>query len=612
MDKNRLLQVYLQQQTAPKITENAANDWVSYGDGEYKNMYPQFLIDIYNSSATHSAIVNASSAMIAGGEILIEEDGGNLSAFVQLKKFLASVNRNGETAHELVTKLAFDLKLFGAYAINIIWSKDKSKIAEMHHIPVEQVRVGRKNESGLVDEYYVSSDWGNYRKKEHTPRRVAAYNKLDRSEPSQIIYCGIYSPGMEAYFTPDYLSSTNWILTDHLTSEFHLSNITNGFSPSFWINFNNGIPTQEERHKIEHQIKEKFNGAGNAGKFVLTFSDDANSAPQLQPISLSDADKQYTVLNELCIQNIMIGHRVTSPMLLGVKTEGQLGGRNELMTAYELYSNTVINPMKDIALKGLKMVLDCNNINLPISLSEVSPLSSMFDADVLTDVLTQDEIREQLGYKPLEQAEEVNSRFSEQSALDHFLANYGEDEDLENWEMIDEDDAADEHEDFDFEYNLQKLHLARTGTSRAERKSEQDGLDKNLNLYRVRYVYTGKSKSDTGEREFCKKMMSANKVYRKEDIIGQAHSLSSIPANPDLSGNKSGIYNIWLHKGGANCHHRWYRRIYFRKFGEGKPNINTDKVITTTKARSQGFKPEANEQLVPVAPIDRKNRGYKN
>ena len=612
MDKNRLLQVYLQQQTAPKITENAANDWVSYGDGEYKNMYPNFLIDIYNSSATHSAIVNASSAMIAGGEILIEEDGGNLSAFVQLKKFLASVNRNGETAHELVTKLAFDLKLFGAYAINIIWSKDKSKIAEMHHIPVEQVRVGRKNESGLVDEYYVSSDWGNYRKKEHTPRRVAAYNKLDRSEPSQIIYCGIYSPGMEAYFTPDYLSSTNWILTDHLTSEFHLSNITNGFSPSFWINFNNGIPTQEERHKIEHQIKEKFNGAGNAGKFVLTFSDDANSAPQLQPISLSDADKQYTVLNELCIQNIMIGHRVTSPMLLGVKTEGQLGGRNELMTAYELYSNTVINPMKDIALKGLKMVLDCNNINLPISLSEVSPLSSMFDADVLTDVLTQDEIREQLGYKPLEQAEEVNSRFSEQSALDHFLANYGEDEDLENWEMIDEDDAADEHEDFDFDYNLQKLHLARTGTSRAERKSEQDGLDKNLNLYRVRYVYTGKSKSDTGEREFCKKMMSANKVYRKEDIIGQAHSLSSIPANPDLSGNKSGIYNIWLHKGGANCHHRWYRRIYFKKFGEGKPNINTDKVITTTKARSQGFKPEPNAQQVPVAPIDMPNKGYKS
>tara|TARA_R100000654_G_scaffold14456_1_gene31132 strand:- start:21641 stop:23479 length:1839 start_codon:yes stop_codon:yes gene_type:complete len=610
---NRLLQVYLKQQTAPKIVETGRNDWITYGDGEYTNVYPNFLIDIYNGSASHAAIVNATSAMIAGKDIVIDEDSGDLSTFVQLKKFLASINRNGETAHEIIKKCAFDLKLFGAYALNVIWSKDKTKISEVHHVSAEKVRVGKKNKSGLIDEYWVSSDWTQYRKKEYIPRRVAAFNTQDRSEPSQIIYCGLYSPGMEAYYTPDYLASTNWILTENLTSEFHLSNVQNSFNPSFWINFNNGIPTDEERYQIEQQIQSKFTSPGNSGKFVLTFSDDANSAPQLQPIQLSDADKMYETLNKLCVQNIMIGHRVVSPMLLGVKTEGQLGGRDELLTAYELYSNTVVAPMKDEVLKGLKMVLNVNNTNLPISLSEVSPLNSMFDTSILEDVLTQDEIREALGYEPLEQAQEVNSRFSsEESALDHFLANYGEDEDLENWELIDEDDAADEHEDFDFEYNLQKLHLARTGTSRAERKSEQDGYDKNLNLYRVRYVYTGKSKSDTGEREFCKKMMAANKVYRKEDIIGQAHSLSSIQANPELSGNKSGIYNIWLHKGGANCHHKWFRRIYFRKFGEGKPNINTDKVITTTKARSQGFRPEANEQLVPVAPIDRKNRGYKS
>ena len=623
MDKNRLLQVYLQQQTAPKITEHAAENWVSYGDGEYRNYYPQFLIDIYNSSATHSAIINASSAMISGGEILIEEDGGNLSAFVQLKKFLASVNRNGDTAHELVTKLSFDLKLFGAYAMNVIWSKDKSKIAEIHHIPVEQVRVGKKNESGLVDEYWLSSDWSKYRQKEYTPRRVAAYNKLDRSEASQIIYCGLYSPGMEAYFTPDYLASTNWILTDHLTSEFHLSNITNGFSPSFWINFNNGIPTQEERYKIEHQIKEKFNGAGNAGKFVLTFSDDANSAPDLQPIALSDADKQYTVLNELCIQNIMIGHRVTSPMLLGVKTEGQLGGRNELMTAYELYSNTVINPMKDIALKGLKMVLDCNNINLPISLSEVSPLSSMFDTDILQDVLTQDEIREQLGYEPLEQAEEVNSRFSKTccsavpTALDNFINTYGEDADEENWELIDEQEVEldDEHSDFDFEHNLNelnhKVNFVRTGEAR-KRGSKQDGIDKDFNLYRVRYRYAGKTKKHTSERTFCKAMVNANKIYRKEDIIGQAHALSNIAANKGHGPNGSDVYNIWLYKGGVNCHHKWVREIYFRKFGTGKPNYDTDEVINKTKARSRGFRPEENDQRIYQAPIDMPNQGRLN
>ncbi len=615
--ENRLLQVYLKQQTAPKITENAAQDWISYGDGEYRNTYPQFLIDIYNSSATHSAIVNATASMIAGKDIVIEEDGGNLGVFVELKKFLADINRKGETAHELITKVAFDLKLFGSYALNVIWSKDKTKIAEVHHIPVEQIRVGKTGQSGFVEEYYISSDWTQYRKKEYAPRRVAAFNTKDRSEASQIIYLGVYSPAMEAYFTPDYVASTNWIMTDHLTSEFHLSNIANGFAPSFWINFNNGVPTDEERFKIENQIAQKFTGAGNAGKFVLTFSDDKNNSPDLQPIQLSDADKQYTVLNELCIQNIMIGHRVTSPMLLGVKTDGQLGGRNEILEAYELYSNTVVQPMKDIALKGLKMVLNVNNTNLPISLSEISPLNSKFDSDVLTDVLTKDEIRAELGYEPLAQAEEVNSRFEkiccseQQNELDDFLQNYGEDEDLENWELVDEEDASGEHEDFNFEYNLEKLQLARTGSARGDRKSEQDGFDKNFNLYRVRYAYVGKSKADTGDRSFCSKMMAANKVYRKEDIIGQAHSLSSISANKGFGPDGSDIYNIWLYKGGPNCHHKWFRRIYVTKFGN-KPNLKTDNLITTTKARSKGFRPVPNEQQVPVAPIDMPNKGYKS
>tara|TARA_R110002167_G_scaffold1338_2_gene5958 strand:+ start:3602 stop:5455 length:1854 start_codon:yes stop_codon:yes gene_type:complete len=617
MENSRLLQVYLNQQTAPKITEVANLDWVQYGDGEYKNLYPQFLIDIYNSSATHSAVVNATSAMIAGKDVVIDEDGGNLQVFVELKKFLANINRNGESAHDVIKKLAFDLKLQGAYAMNIIWSKDKTKIVEVHHIPVEQVRVGKVGESGHVEEYWLSSDWTQYRKKEYMPRRVAAYNATDRSEASQIYYCGVYSPGMEAYFTPDYLASTNWILVDNLTSEFHLSNISNGFAPSFWINFNNGVPTQEERFKIEQQIAAKFSGSGNAGKFVLTFSDDASSAPDLQAIQLSDADKQYTVLNELCIQNIMIGHRVTSPMLLGVKTEGQLGGRDEILEAYELYSNTVVQPMKDIVLKGLKMVLNANNTNLPISLSEVAPLNSKFSSDVLTDVLTQDEIRAELGYAPLAQEEEVNARFSKEDALDEFLANHGEEEDLENWELIDEQevDLEDEHSDFNFEYNINqlsdKLNLVRTGEPR-KRGSKQDGHDKEHNLYRVRYQYAGKSKSHKSERKFCKAMMSANKIYRKEDIVGQKHSLSRIPANKGFGPDGTDIYDVWLFKGGPNCHHKWVRKIYVTKFGTGKPNYNTDEIINKTKARSRGFRPKENDNRVYQAPIDMPNKGYKN
>ncbi len=613
--KNRLLQVYLEQQTAPKVIEAKNSDWIIYGDGDYKNAYPQFLIDLYNSSATHSAIVNATANMIAGDDIIIDEEDADLGTFVELKKFMANINRHGETAHELLKKSAFDLKLQGGFFWNIIWSKDKSKIVEIHHIPAEQVRAGKRDESGHINDFYLSADWSKYRQKEYEPRRVAAFNTIDRSEGSQLYYCGLYSPGMEIYHTPDYLASTNWILVDNLTSEFHLSNITNGFAPSYWINFNNGVPTDEERHRIEQQIRSKFTGAGNAGKFVLTFSDDKDSAPDLQAIQLSDADKQYTVLNELCIQNIMIGHRVTSPMLLGVKTDGQLGGRNELLEAYELYSNTVIQPFQDNVLKALKMVLNINNINLPISIQDIKPLNSMFDADVLSDVLTEDEIREELGYAPREQATELK-KFSEESALDFFIRTYGEDEDLDNWELIDEQELQndDEHPDFDFEYNLnllaEKRNFVRTGRGdRVERRSKQDGVSKDFNLFRVRYVYDTKG-GHTSQREFCRKMEQANKVYRKEDIVGQAHSLSSIKANPQFSGNESGIYDIWLWKGGANCHHSWTRRVYMTKFGD-TPNILTDDVLSTAKARSKGFYPEPNEREVSVAPIDMPNKGYK-
>lgn len=614
--KNRLSQVYLEQQTAPKIVESDRTDWVEFGEGEYRNQYPQFLIELYNSSATHSAIVNATSEMIAGKEVVIEED-GDLQSNVELKQFFANINGKGGSVEELLSKTAFDLKLHGSYAWNIIWNVDRTKIVQVHHVPVEKLRSGKPNAMGIVEEYYLSNDWTQIRKKQYAPYRIPAFDSNDRTSPNAIYFNGLYSAGMDIYHTPDYVASTNWILTDNLTSNFHLANIQNGFSPSFWINFNNGVPTEEERFAIEQQISRKFSGAGNAGKFVLTFSDDANSKPDLQPIQLSDADKQYTVLNELCIQNIMIGHRVTSPQLLGVKTEGQLGGRTEILEAYELYSNTVIQPYQDMLLKSLKMLCTTNNMVCNISIKDLSPLNSMFDADILADVLTEDEIREELGYAPKQQVlEEEARKFARHKVLNNFIEKYGEDEDLENWELLSEEEVnmENEHQDFDFEHNLnelsKKLNLVRTGSPR-KRGSKQDGFDDEFNLYRVRYQYTGKTKKHSSERKFCTKMVQANKIYRKEDIIGQAHSLSSIPANKGFGENGSDIYNIWLYKGGPNCYHKWVRKIYVTKFGN-KPNYNTDEIINKTKARSRGFKPEENDQKIYQAPIDMPNRGYVN
>jgi len=609
--KERLININLTNEVQPKSVEVNGADWIGFGDGEYKNNYPQYIIDLYNNSATNAAIVNATSAMIAG-EDFICEDSKDLAQYVELKKFLAAVNGQ-ESAHELFVKLAFDLKLQGAYAINVIWSKDKTKIAELHHIPVEQVRIGVPDQDGKVPCYYLCSDWTQYRKKEYAPKHIAPFNMMDRSEGSQLLYSGLYSPAMELYHTPDYVASTNWIQIDNLTSDFHLNNITNGFSGSYFINFASGIPTREERVQIERQIANKFTGANNAGKFVLTFSDDANSKPEIVPIAVSDADKQYTVLNELTIQNIMIGHRVTSPMLLGVKTEGQLGGRNELLQAYELYMNSVVKPFQNQLLKTFKKLLAINGVTIPLSIKDVQPLNSMFDAETLKEVLTQDEIREELGYEPLEKNEQAvaeEQNLAEYTELDKCIMEFGEDEDLENWQLIDEDDAEGEHEDFDFEYNLEKLELATTGRAIPNAKSEQDGQSQqeHKSKFRVRYVYTedkGLTRSSGQQREFCTKMMSTGKVYRKEDII----RMGSRGVNKGWGLNGADNYSIWKFKGGGNCHHKWFRRIYLQA---GEKASSADKIVTTTKARSMGFKPETNEQEVPVAPKRMPKNGFVN
>lgn len=614
--KNRLLNIQLQNEVQPTVTEIGGLDWVQYGDGKYKNCYPQYLIELYNNSATHAAVINATAAMIAGEELLVEET-KDLQQYVALKKIMANVG-DGQTLHELITKISFDLKLQGAYALNIIWSKDKTKIAAIHHIPVEQVRVGKPNEDGKVTEYYISPDWKQYRRKEYAPQRIAAYSAEDRTEASQLLYTGLYSPAMELYYTPDYVASTNWVQIDNLTSDFHLNNISNGFSGSYFINFANGIPTPEERRQIEKQITDKHSGTNNAGKFVLSFSDDANSRPEIIPIQVSNADKQYTVLNELCIQNIMIGHRVTSPMLLGVKTEGQLGGRSELLQAHELYNNSVVTPFQNIVLKTLKKLLAVNGITLPISIKNNKPLNSVFDAETLKDVLTQDEIRQELGYAPLEIEEETVAEEANTNLCNHnedvetptdqemiwYMDSISETEDdllSQGYELVEEEDIEEDEANYNFAANTSAIKP--TGLDSKSRRA--DGK-----FFKIRYVYRPLTVKDNS-REFCKHMVNnhANSLFRREDIS----TMSSKKANGDF-----GFYDIFKFKGRFNCTHYWRRRTYVLKTAkrrtviDGKVYEKGDKLPDLAKNYKSITTAVADGTRVPTKTSDENIAGKRN
>ena len=660
-----LININLEYSTAPQIQEARGKNWIEYGTDDYKNLYPNFIIDLYYNSGTHSAIINATAQMIAGQDITAKEtDSVELNA--KLENFFKNANSK-ETLHEVLKKCAFDFKLQGGFALNVIYSKS-GQVAELYHVPVERLRVGLPNAMGRVDKYYISADWSNIRR--NKPQEVAAFNPLDRTTPSQILYTGLYSPNMEMYYTPDYSSACNWALIDQKVSEYHLGNIERGFSGSYFINMNNGVPTAEERLQIERSIEKKFTGSGNAGKFVLSFSDSRDRAAEITPIEVSNADKQYLALQELLVQNIMTGHRVTSPMLLGVKTEGQLGGRDELMQAFEIYQNTVVKPYQEHILKTIEKILLVNDIQADLQIVQSSPIMTTFTVEDMRNVMTKEEIREKLGLEPLEQEnleseklakvgdidgmpvystveealikakelgcdgfhehelngekvympcakhEDTKTRMNvEKTELDLFLETV---EDIpEDWELVEEEVVDGEHVEFDFEDELNKIATEKvelsTGRAIPDAKSDQDGISKKtFDYFRVRYIYAEDEflKRKTGKkRDFCQKMLAAKKLYRKEDIDRM------FKLNKEFSPKGTGKagYDKFLFKGGAQCHHFWLRQIYKTKLGiDVSTKIKDAELIGYTKARSEGFTAKKNDKRVAIAPKRMPRQGRKS
>tara|TARA_R100001443_G_scaffold76563_2_gene84001 strand:+ start:4543 stop:6582 length:2040 start_codon:yes stop_codon:yes gene_type:complete len=672
-----IININLGTETAPQVQEVRGKDYIEYGTDNWKNLYPQFLIDLYYNSSTNAAIINATAEMIAGEDIVIDdEDERNLDAIVKLKQFMAEPNSN-ETLHELIKKVAFDFKLQGAFALNIVWSRDRTQIAEIYHVPVEKIRCERPDEMGKVKGYYISADWANTRT--NKPYRVPAFNSNDRTSANQILYSGLYSPNMNAYYTPDYLAGNNWSLIDQKVSEYHLNNITNGFSGSYFISFANGVPTQEERFQIEQSLTDKFTGSQSAGRFVLTFSEDRTRVPEITPITMDNADKQYLALQELLVQNILTAHRVTSPMLMGIKNDTGLGSNvDELNAAGNYYLNTVCMPYQNHIIKVLRRLFRVNNMDMPISFVQIKPITLDFTSEDLKAVMEQDEIREQLGLPPLNEEVEVREDFAkvgnidgkpvfdtkeealaqaekmgcegyheheyegktvymaceshdeamgfENTELSKFIEEYGEDI-PEDCELIHEEKVEDEHVDFDFEHILndvanEKVELAKTGKALPGRKSEQDGISKKTyDYFRVRYVYTEDNflVNKTGQRrKFCRQMMGAKKLYRKEDIIRMSDMVvndyyysKNKKKNVGWGAKGALKYSIWLYKGGGNCQHFWLRQIYKTTLGKSNTTkIEDADLIGYTKARSEGFTAEKNSVLVAKPPKRMKNKGF--
>ena len=581
--------VNLSTYSSPKIVESKSKEWVEFGAN---NNYFQFLIDRYNGSPTNSAVINAISQMIFGKGL----DATNSSKKPEQYALMISLFKK-----DVVRRLAYDLKLAGQCAIQVIYSKDKKTIQMVEHLPIETLRAEKCSaDDKQVQAYYYHPDWANAKPSDE-PKRIPAFGVSNSPQPIEILYIKPYKAGMYYYSTPDYQGGLQYAELEEEVSNYHLNNILNGLAPSMLINFNNGIPDENAQTIIENKIKNKFSGSSNAGKFILAFNDDKESAADITPVQLSDAHNQYQFLSEESQKKIMVSHRVVSPMLLGVKDSSGLGNNaDELKTATILMDNTVIRPFQELLIDAFDQILAFNGISLNLYFKTLQPLE-FTDLDNVKDQETREE---ETGVK--------------MSKMDSDLEEFGEDEDLDEWELIDERKVDyDSEEELDKEVEalnnpklsiLSKIYnFATTGTARPNAKSEQDG-EANGFKFKVRYQYAPLTAS-SDSREFCKKMVASKKIYRKEDI--QMMSKSSVNAGWGLNGADN--YDIFLYKGGGDCHHFWMRKTYKSKRKGGTADAkNPNSEISVNKAKKEGFKPEVNAKEVAKRPTDMPNNGFVN
>jgi DNA-binding Lrp family transcriptional regulator len=303
----------------PMMVELPGKGYVQFGED---NLYPNQLLEKLNKSSKHNGIVLGKVNYIIGNGISYKDD--------STKELVPNKN---ETINDLLKKFSTDIEIFGGVYIELHYNA-LGNVGAVYHIPYHKVRTNKDN-----TQYFIK-DWTQSTRTQ--PEIVAAYNPAVK-EGKQILFYKEYRPGLETYSYPNYIGALNWIEVDIELSKYHLSTIKNGMFSSKLINFNEGKPSPEEQQVVETKFKKKFTGSENAGGIVLSFSDDPAKAPTVLDLSNTDLDKHFDILNKTTEQQIFSGHQITSPILFGIKTEGQLGGRSEMRDAYEIFKNTYVN-----------------------------------------------------------------------------------------------------------------------------------------------------------------------------------------------------------------------------------------------------------------------------
>lgn len=341
MDKKQNFSVVqLQQQDVTAVFEDIKTryEWVPVGILGQDD-YFQLITDAFNTSTTTSACVEGIADLIFGKGLYSKNE-----AF---KAILPKLIPQEETK-----RVAFDLKLYGNGAYQVYWNKEHTKVIKFYHVPVQNLRAEKLYSNPRIENYFYCTDWKDQKAQKHK-QKIPVFGTSN--ENVEILYIKNYSPGHYYYSLPDWIASLQFAYVEADLSNLHLNNIANGFMPVVMVNFNNGVPAPEERQVTENMIEDKFTGSRNAGRFMLSFNDDPALKPTIDVIQTDNLHEKYQYVADYAQDRILVAHRVTSPLLFGIRTanNGFSSQSEEMMTAYSILQTMTINAFQNLLLQAI-------------------------------------------------------------------------------------------------------------------------------------------------------------------------------------------------------------------------------------------------------------------
>jgi len=566
MSNNHVIE--LQAYNPPKAVETRQDNWVKFGD---KNDYYQFLIDRYNNSTTNNQVINNIVKLIYGKGLDAKDASKKPNEYAQMKMLFSK---------ETLRKITTDYYLLGQFALQVIYAKNKKSIVEVQHLPIQNLRPEKCNKDGIIENYFYSDNWDKYR--DFPPYAIPAFGQGNKT--LEVLVAGEYTIGQKYFSTVKYLGGLAYAKLEEDIAEYLISLVESQFSPLKIINFSNGIPAEDLQKTIVDSVKSKATGA-SGDKLIVAFGNDETKKVTIDSVPIDNASQQYEYLSNEARAKIMLAHGVTSGLLFGIPTAtGFSSNAEEMKSAFILFQNNVIKPSQEFICDELDKILSFNGYSLDLFFRGINPLND-YDAPIVPAV------------------DPVKMSYIDSIDLDSF----GEVVDENEWELIDSkavDYETEEQLDAELKaLNNPKLSLlskiynfVSTGVANPNAKSSQDG-----ELFKSRYRYTGEVTDKS--RAFCKKMLGANKVYRKEDIL----RMSNTKVNEGFGPNGADTYDIFLYKGGGACHHFWTRETYRKKADANSPLAEQ---ITPAQARKSGEILPTNNPLVYTKPIDMPNQGF--